>query len=83
MDPIKSVDDVAFTVRGHRIHAFDVLEAQVLSYESPVPKRFHSTGSILDIRDRIFLRVQNRARGSYSYGWHIHRTDSLRVPNQV
>lgn len=61
MDSDQPVDDVGFTVWRHRIHALDLLEAQVIPHQPTLPCWFHRNGSILDQCRHILLREQDCA----------------------
>lgn len=46
LDSVQLVDDVDLSLRRHRLHAPDLLEAQELSSKPDLPDRLHSSGSI-------------------------------------
>lgn len=63
--------------------AFDILEAQELSYESLLPRRLYGPWSLLDIRDSIVLRIKNCPGSRPTHCRHIHCSDTLRLSNKV
>ncbi len=67
----------------YRIHAFDLLEAQVLSNEPAVPQRLYSIRSILSLRHRIVLSITYRTSGCSVDSWHLHCFDLVCMSNEV
>lgn len=83
LDPIKPVDDVGLPLWRHRIHAFDILETQILSYKPALPQWLHPPGSLLHIRHCDLLRLADCPFGSRADGWHLCCSYFIRLPNKV
>ena len=49
------MDDVGFALRCHRIHAFDVLEEEILSDKSSVLDGLHRVGGIFHLGHHVLL----------------------------
>ena len=77
------MDDVGFVIRRHRLHALDLLETQVISNKSRVPKRIHCARGLLHLRHRILLPNEDRLRSTHHHLGYLRRSDDIRLPNQV
>lgn len=77
------MDDVALALRRHRLHAPDVLEAEIISHEPAVPQRLHCARGVFDICDHVVLRLEDRTRGAHLDAGHLRRADDFCVPDQV
>ena len=83
MDSDQPVDDVGLALRRNRLHALDLLEAQVVPHQPSVPCWVYCYGSILDQCCHILLRKQDRVRGAYLYSRNLCRPHAVRLPNQI
>lgn len=83
MDPVESVDDVGQPVRRHRIHAFDILEAQVIPDEPDLLSRFYGVGSIQHKRHHELLRKPNSYTGAHLHVGDLRRTFAVCMPNEI
>ena len=77
------MDGLRFAARGHRFHAFDLLEAQIISDKPPLPWRFHSSGGLLGFRHCVFLQIDRCPGSPCAYGWHLLGVDIVRLPDQI
>lgn len=60
-----------------------LLEAQVVPYKPPVPRRLHRHGSILHLGHCVLYRFQDCAAGALLHAGHIHRAELVCMPEQV